>query len=326
MDELTPEKIRALTPADLGIESPVTVSLAVNSDFTLPPLPDDDELLVQVNYALNMNFSGIIFCGPPGTGKTWNAKRIAQKLAGDPARIQTVQFHPSYQYEDFMEGYVPRPDSGFVLEQKTFPTICGDASKSPDAQHVLVIEEISRCDVARVFGEALTYIEVDKRGWPFTLASGNKLVVPRNLVILATMNPWDKGVDELDVALERRFAQIDMPPNAEALRTMLRENGAEPEFIDRIVAFFDGVQALEDDMCHLGHAYFRDCTNLSNAQQVWNFRLHPFFRRACRLDTSTLSSIEEMWQRDVLRLDRESGGDLSGADSSSPPADDPGDI
>ncbi len=104
--------------------------------------------------------------------------------------------------------------------------------------------------------EALTYIEIDKRGKVFTLASGDQLTIPPNLTILATMNPWDKGVDDLDVALERRLAQIDFPPNADALRSVLTTKGAGADFVDRIISFFNEIQKLDNELARLGHAYF----------------------------------------------------------------------
>ena len=163
--------------------------------------------------------------------------------------------------------------------------------------HVLLIDEISRCDVARVFGEALTYLEMDKRGQVFTVASGGTMRVPSNLVIIATMNPWDKGVDELDVALERRFAQIEVPPSADKLSTLLSQSGATPELIERVVAFFQTVQRENDETVRLGHAYFINCIDEGSARRAWSYRLLPFFRKACRLDAAMLERINRAWAR-----------------------------
>ncbi|MFQ8434115.1 AAA family ATPase [Amaricoccus sp. W119] len=169
--------------------------------------------------------------------------------------------------------------------------MCVEAAERPDITHVLLIDEISRCDVARVFGEALTYIETDKRGQEFTLASGSALSVPANLVILATMNPWDKGVDELDVALERRFAQINMPPSPAALRTILHEKKVDPALIDRLVEFFEAVQKQRDEMVHIGHAYLANCVDEASTRRAWEYRLLPFFKKACRLDDDMLTDL-----------------------------------
>ncbi len=190
---------------------------------------------------------------------------------------------------------MPKDGGGFELHKKVFPLLCDDAAELPDETFVLVIDEISRCDVARVFGEALTYMEVDKRGLPCLMASGSMHVVPSNLIILATMNPWDKGVDEMDVALERRFAQIDVPPSVPALRKILLSHGADGNFVDLVAAFFDGVLKIEDESVHLGHAYFNNCLDEASARRVWDYRLLPFFKKACRLDKDLLQRIRRMW-------------------------------
>lgn len=310
MDELTPLPVRPLSVTDLGIDvTEPEVAAASEAESTVETieaptevekLQANDPLLLDIRSALDMGFAGVILSGPPGTGKSYFAERVAHTIAGDANAVTVVQFHASYQYEDFMQGFAPIEGSGgFELVDKVFSLACKAAIARQKVQHVIVIDEISRCDVARVFGEALTYMEVDKRGKKFTLASGDPLVVPENLTILATMNPWDKGVDDLDVALERRFAQIDMPPDPVALRAMLDTAGADAAFADRVVAFFVAIQRIQDDMVHLGHAYFKNCVSEDAARRLWRFRLHPFFKKACRLDRDTLVQIERLWNRVV---------------------------
>lgn len=305
MDAVTDHKVRLVLPEDLGMATPVVSpedksALIVpeddsEADADLDPIDADDPRLKDVQDALDMGFAGAIFVGPPGTGKSYYAKRIAAYIAGGFSNaVRFVQFHASYQYEDFMEGFVPG-EKGFERQLRTFPLLCQEAAKSPDIKHVLVIDEISRVDAARVFGEALTYIETDKRGQEFTLASGSTLTIPSNIVILATMNPWDKGVDEVDVALERRFAHIDMLPDRVELDRLLAERGADLAFIVRVIDFFDYVQSLPDETCHLGHAYFLTCTDATKAAMAWKFRLSPFFARACRLDRDLFNEIRNRW-------------------------------
>ena len=296
MNSVTTDRLRSLSKQELGLP-PIVAAEPPKAD--LHPELVGDEIVAQIRAALDLGFAGVILSGPPGTGKSWYAKRVAEVLTGDKDTVWTVQFHTSYQYEDFMEGFVPREEGGFTLQSKTFPLLCEAAKERPEVRYVLVIDEISRCDVARVFGEALTYLETDKRGHDFFLASGNEMSVPKNIVILATMNPWDKGVDELDVALERRFAQLDMPPSPDALRAILTKRGVNDDLIDRMVDFFRKVQGVENELCHLGHAYLLTCDSPDRARQTWALRLRPFFQKACRLHPQVLTEIEDMWAQAI---------------------------
>lgn len=321
MDSVTKERVRPLSAEQLGLEnnqSEMQIAAAEASpEGKVELLPENNWILAEVRAALAMGFAGVILSGPPGTGKSYFAERIAHTIAGEPSAVRVVQFHASYQYEDFMQGFAPADDgSGFELQNKVFPLLCKQASEKLAVTHVILIDEISRCDVARVFGEALTYLEPDKRGRTFYLASGKTLSVPPNLVILATMNPWDKGVDELDVALERRFAQIDMPPDPSALRNILTQREADPAFIERVVTFFSAVQAIDDEMVHLGHAYFNNCVDEDSARRAWTFRLLPFFTKACRLDKETLSSIKRLWLKVVPAPQSVGGAERASATAS----------
>ena len=199
-------------------------------------LSDSDDLLLIVQTLLRDGYAGVIFTGPPGTSKTWYAGQIAAKLTdGDPARVRFVQFHPSYQYEDFVEGFVPDEEGeGFELRPKHLLEMCDQAAQIGEDPCFLVIDELSRSDPARVFGEALTYIESTKRGIAFRLASGTEVAIPANLFILATMNEFDRGVDEVDAAFERRFARIQMDPNPAYLDTILTRSGMPDQLRARV--------------------------------------------------------------------------------------------
>ncbi|MFC6740460.1 McrB family protein [Methylobacterium tardum] len=301
---MTPEKVRQLTVENLGIASavastPDAPAPALSAADTSPEdleLPEGDEVLAQLLDAIDLGYAGIILVGPPGTSKSWYAKRLAHAYAGDADATDFVQFHTSYQYEDFMVGFVPDAAGRFQPVKRTLPIMCEKALARPDTQHVLVIGEISRCDAARVFGEALTYVEMDKRKLPFRVASGLEMTIPENLVIIATMNPWDKGVDDMDIAFERRFARVEMPPSPDLLREILLAKGAEQEFVERMLAFYEGIQRLDDEYCRLGHAYFINAVNDTSARRIWAFSLDPFFKRACRFLPETYKDIRRMWR------------------------------
>jgi len=293
-------KMRSLSVSELGLQDYLSQPPDLASDLDL--LPETDSVMSAIREALKDGYAGVILEGPPGTSKSLYAHRAAMTLAdGDERRVRFVQFHPSYQYEDFMEGYFPTSSGHFELKLKHFTALCADAEKEQDRIFVLVIDEISRCDAARVFGEALTYIEISKRGLRFRLSSGSEMSIPPNVVILATLNPWDRGVDEMDMALERRFAYIEMPPRADKLREILIENGISEERIDALVQFFEQAQRSPYPACHIGHAYFIHVKDDPSLQRLWDLQLRHHFARACRNDPDEFKKLENIWKQLVGR-------------------------
>jgi len=294
------EKVRMLSVSDLGLDNYLKDSTDGALDLDL--LPDTDSVMTKIRDALQDGYAGVILAGPPGTSKSLYAHRAALTLTeGDQQRVRFVQFHPSYQYEDFMEGYVPNDSGRFELKPKHFKELCQEAAKATDKIFVLVIDEISRCDAARVFGEALTYIETSKRGLGFRLSSGSEMAVPQNVVIIATLNPWDRGVDEMDTALERRFAYVEMPPSTDKLREILRDNALPEERIEAVVRFFEHAQKSPNPMCHIGHAYFIHAKNEQSLQRLWELQLRHHFLRACRNDHEEFKKLEGAWKQLLVK-------------------------
>jgi len=298
-------KLRHLTVEELGLplpsasneEPPVKGPIKTASES---PLDDDDDVLITIRDIMKDGYAGAIFAGSPGTGKTWYARKVAVTLArSDESRTAFVQFHPSYQYEDFVQGF-DATTNGWVLGNRVFAAMCASALDNPDDQFVLVIDEFSRTDVARVFGEALTYIETSKRGMPFKLQSGEEMTVPPNLFIIATMNPWDRGVDDLDVAMERRFATVEFPPNSDVLAAQLSKTQMSESLQAGVIKFFNALQEQDNEHCRIGHAYFNSASDEASLNRLWKFRLFPHFQRAARLDRNLLKRVESLWASMVL--------------------------
>lgn len=245
-------------------------------------------------------FGGVVLTGPSGTGKSWLASQAALLLTeGDPNRYAIAQFHPSYQFEDFMEGYRPSlVGSGFELQDGVFLRLVDNAYDNSSKTHVMVIDELNRADVARVFGEALTYIDRSKRGHRFLLPSGRPCSIPPNLWIIATMNPADRGVDELDSAFERRFAKVQKNADRNLLQKWLSDADLNEDIVRRVVSWFDRVNSLERQMVPgsgLGHAYFYGVDGLESLQELWDCQLQFHIDRAFEHDRGTRDSLKAGW-------------------------------
>ena len=240
----------------------------------------DEEELVEIALLLETK-NQLVFYGPPGTGKTFVAKRLAETLAGDPSRVRLVQFHPSYAYEDFVEGYRPRLIDGqatFELVPGPLRRLAAQAAADPAHLHILVIDEMNRGNVAKVLGEL--YFLLEYRDELIDLQySPERFAMPGNLRIIGTMNTADRSIALLDAALRRRFAFIpffpDRPPIAGLLRRWLQRHHPEMIWVADIVDAAN--QRLADRNGAIGPSFFLvsglDETRLG---LIWKHEIMPY--------------------------------------------------
>ena len=215
----------------------------------------------------------LILQGPPGTGKTFIARRIAWCLIGrkDSDPIEMVQFHQSYAYEDFVQGYRPNERGGFDLKDGVFHRFCERARANPDIPHVFIIDEINRGNLSRIFGELLMLIERDKRSNEYAVVltySDQRFHVPGNVFILGMMNTADRSLALVDYALRRRFAFETLEPafgtdyGRTAFENYVSARGAGRELVACISARIRKLnEAIKNDKelgpgFQIGHSYF----------------------------------------------------------------------
>lgn len=255
-------------------ENPISTDAAIDaytkSDFL------DEVYMTEKRYenlvAVLRNKKNIILQGAPGVGKTFAARRLAWSMMGeqDDSRIEFVQFHQNYSYEDFMMGYKPVED-GFELKYGVFYRFCQKAANQPDKEFFFIIDEINRGNMSKIFGELLMLIEKDYRGTKATLAyNGLSFSVPKNLYIIGMMNTADRSLAMIDYALRRRFSFFEMEPGFDSEGFIHYQNGLNNETLNELISKVKDLnheialdKSLGKGFC-IGHSYFcgRDiCTD-----------------------------------------------------------------
>jgi len=242
----------------------------------------------------------IILQGAPGVGKTFAAKRLAYSIMGekDDDRIEFVQFHQNYSYEDFMMGYKPVED-GFELKYGIFYRFCQKAANHPDKDYFFIIDEINRGNMSKIFGELLMLIEADYRDIKATLAyNGLSFSVPKRLHIIGMMNTADRSLAMIDYALRRRFSFFDMEPgfDSEGFIKYLEgfANDTFNTLIDRIKKLNQEIakdKSLGKGFC-IGHSYF---CNTDECTEEWMQDV---------VDFDVLPMLAEYWFDDTDKLQR----------------------
>lgn len=219
----------------------------------------DIDLLVQDKKQL-------IFYGPPGTGKTFVAQALARYYSQSVGSWRLVQFHPSYAYEDFIEGYqpveLPPGAPGFAKTDGPLKTIARQAAQRPDATHVLVIDEINRGNIAKVFGELYFLLEYRDKEVQLQYSEEDRFRLPENLLIVGTMNTADRSIALIDAALRRRFYFYpcfpDRPPIEGLLRRWLEKRKPDMLWIADLVDSANSLlnEELNDRHSAIGPSHF----------------------------------------------------------------------
>ena len=228
----------------------------------------------------------MILQGPPGVGKTFIARHLAYALMGvvDKRRVVMNQFHQSYSYEDFMQGFRPNSEGKFDLRNGIFYDFCRMAQRDASNPYVFVIDEINRGNLSKIFGEMFMLVEADKRGpdyaLPLTYAQSleDTFFIPENLYIIGTMNTADRSLAMVDYALRRRFCFINLEPAFESkkFRDFLVDQGVEDSVVKKIVERMGQLnhriaqdkKNLGRGYC-LGHSYFCPSGNRQIYDNVW---------------------------------------------------------
>ncbi|MBE0513739.1 AAA family ATPase [Sulfurimonas sp.] len=266
----------------------------------------------------NLKIKNIILYGAPGVGKTHNYKKIVALIEGgdflenkifdfiinnkddeieegsidrlfkqvkDEKRVEFIAFHQSYSYEDFIEGFRPSVSGNIELKDGIFKKLCSDAEKS-DKNFYIVIDEINRGNISKIFGELITLIEEDKRDvYEVTLPySKEKFKVPSNLYIIATMNSTDKSIATIDIALRRRFTFLKMKPNEDLISHVKAK-----ELFNSLNKFIK--DNLNEDYM-LGHSYFMNIQNSEDLKFVKEYKIKPLLEEYFYADDENYNKAE----------------------------------
>ena len=232
----------------------------------------------------------IIMQGAPGVGKTYAAKRLAYSMMGvqDISRVKLIQFHQSYSYEDFIEGYRPS-GAGFELVKGAFYSFCKKAAEDEENAYFFIIDEINRGNLSKIFGELFMLIESDKRGNELQLLYSRELFyVPENVYIIGMMNTADRSLAMLDYALRRRFAFVELRPAFDSDGFREYCSGLDNPKFEALVREVESLnsaitedESLGEGFC-IGHSYFCNmeadsCTDAALASIV-DYELIPMLK------------------------------------------------
>ena len=276
-------------------------------------LKDEDIGMITIGQGLgdtqsSINIKNIILYGSPGVGKTHNTNKIISlieegksdseifksvkenkksdsvDISGIKERVKFITFHQSFGYEDFIEGFRPNVDGDIKLQDGIFKSICDAANRDRNNNYYLVIDEINRGNISKIFGELITLIEEDKRDTlEVTLPYSKKpFKIPSNLYIIGTMNSTDKSIALIDIALRRRFTFLKMKPKA--------------DLIDYPPAreIFENLNKRIEENYQLGHSYFMKIQDEDDLEFILEYKIKPLLEEYFYGDENSLNEVLEL--------------------------------
>ena len=255
--ELLEEMLPSSTPTD-------ETAKPAHRELALPDATDNlatslnvDQVWLQECVELLRDRPQLIFYGPPGTGKTYIAQALAAYLGGD--NVWLVQFHPGYSYEDFFEGYRPMEDGGFKLKPGPLRKVVDSARESPSTPFFLIVDEINRGNLAKIFGELYFLLEYRDQNVDLLYATDDDIgfTLPKNVVIIGTMNTADRSIALVDAAMRRRFAFLPLHPSEAPTKDVLRRWLQTHDHDTGVADLLDGLNSrIDDDDFKIGPSYF----------------------------------------------------------------------
>ncbi len=250
-----------------------------------------EEKLAQWAKVIKRKRQAILY-GPPGTGKTFIAEHLVRHITGESGFYDIVQFHPAYSYEDFIQGIRPVSTNlgtlTYPYKNGRFLDFC-EKAKNHQGICVLILDEMNRANLAQVFGELMYLLEYRDKKIP--LASGKLFEIPRNVIVIGTMNTADRSIALIDYALRRRFAFIALQPDYDVLRRYYAEKEL-PFSIEKLIETLESLnREIDDPNYEIGISFFL-CDDLSeNIEIIWKAEIEPYLEEYFFHTTPKIRSI-----------------------------------